>query len=121
MPAVTPAEVFDIQGEEPWSRTRERLDVSSPGDEGPAFSRQLDERPLDVFEIPIKVGNPAKMKRLRDLLNRTMFGVLPMTYVHGEAGTVLVVFDDPEEVEVFLSSRQAQTTITLRLWKGGYR
>ena len=112
---------FDIQAEEPWSRTRERMHVSHDGAQGVSFSRQLDERPVDIIEIPIKNSNPAKTRRLRELWNRTYFGTVPMKYVHPEAGVLLVVFDDPEEVEQYLSARRAQTVVRLRVWKGGYR
>ena len=121
MPAIAPVEVFDIQAEEPWIRTRVREHVADPGQEGPAFSRELDERPIDVIDVPLKTAVPAKMRRLRDLLNRTLFGTLPMTYVHPEAGTLLVHFDDPDEVELYVSARKATTVVRLRVWVGGYR
>lgn len=114
MPGAVAFDTFDIQSEEPWNRHRVRRAVQTDGKEGVQHSRQLDARPVDEVDVVVNFANRATLRRLSDIYARTLYGTMPMTYVHPEAGTLLVVFDDPRAVERYLSFARGSFTVRLR-------
>lgn len=120
MPSVVAFETFDIASERPFSRERIHPQARSAPGAGATFSQKIDERSENLIEVVVKTGNRSKLRRLLHLYNATILGTMPMNYTHPELGSVLVVFEDPEEIQQLQSYANFSTTIRLRVWEGGY-
>lgn len=116
--SITTWETYDLLTELPATRFDIRPVAKPESGLAARRARRTSTRTERVWEVTVKHGAEAEVRRRGDLWNRTRFGVLPMSWTHPDDGAVVVVFDMPALTWRQNASGSAQFTDRLVEWFG---